>query len=311
MIEYPVVWAFFALIAGYLVLDLGFFHREVRALTFRQAAWQSLLIVLIALAFGIFVYYQKGRDRALEYYSAYIMEYALSMDNIFVILLIMRYFSIEPQYHHKILFWGVLGAIVMRGIFIFAGVIIIRKFEWVLYLFGLFLIWAGIKNIIKKDDSPPDFSRNPILRFLSRYLRIITIPHQGKFIIKRGGRTFFTLMSLALLTVEMTDLIFAVDSIPAAFAITRDEEVLFSSNILAVMGLRSMFFMLAVVIQRFWALEYGISIVLIGIGIKMFQDIVGLHIGPEISLTFILTILGGSILLSLLIPRREEKHAPL
>ncbi|MCX7607309.1 MAG: TerC/Alx family metal homeostasis membrane protein [Bacteroidia bacterium] len=305
MLNHPVLWAFCAVVTGYLLLDLGVFHKKVRALTFRQAAWQSLMIVIVALAFGVFVYHEKGRDRALEYYSAYVMEYALSMDNIFVILLIMRYFSIEPQYHHKVLFWGVIGAMLMRGIFIFAGVLLIRKFSWVLYVFGAFLIWAGIKNLIKKEDGTPDFSKNPLLRFLSRYLRITTVPHQGKFVIRRGNRRFFTLLALALLMVELTDLIFAVDSIPAAFAITQDEDVLFSSNILAVMGLRSMFFMLAAVIQRFWALEYGISIVLIGIGLKMFQELLGFHISAEESLGFIVGVLGLSIVLSLLI-RRER-----
>lgn len=305
MLEHPVFWTFCGVVGTYLLLDLGVFHKQARTLTLRQAAWQSLLIVLIALGFGVLVYTQKSTDAALEYYSAYIMEYALSMDNIFVILLIMRYFSIEPQYYHKVLFWGVIGAMIMRGIFIFAGVLLVRKFHWVLYIFGGFLVWAGIRNLFKKDEGPPDLSKNPFLRILTRYLRITTAPHNGQFILRRGDKRFLTLLALALLMVELTDLVFAVDSIPAAFAITQDEEVLFSSNILAVMGLRSMFFLLAAVIQRFWALEYGISLVLMGIGLKMFQDLVGLHIGPAASLIFILGTLGISVLLSLVI--RKEK----
>lgn len=305
MLEHPVLWGFGILVTGFLLLDLGVLHKKARALTFRQAAWRSLFIVVLALAFGAFVYAEKGRGYALEYYSAYIMEYALSMDNVFVILLIMRYFSIEPQYYHKVLFWGVLGAMLMRGIFIFAGILLVKNFGWVLYFFGAFLVWAGLKNLFKKDAQPPDLSRNPLLRFLMRYLRITTQPHQGRFILRKDGRRFFTLLALALFMVELTDLVFAIDSIPAAFAITQDEDVLFSSNILAVMGLRSMFFLLAAVIQRFWALEYGISIVLIGIGLKMFQGLVGLHLGPEVSLSFILGTLSLSIALSLAI-RRER-----
>ena len=305
MLEHPVFWTFCGVVGAYLLLDLGVFHKQAHSLTLRQAAGQSLLIVLIALGFGVLVYTQKGINATLEYYSAYIMEYALSMDNIFVILLIMRYFSIEPQYYHKVLFWGVIGAMIMRGIFIFAGVLLVRQFHWVLYVFGGFLVWAGIRNLFKKEEGPPDLSKNPILRLLTRYLRITTAPHEGRFIIRRGDKRFFTLLALALLMVELTDLVFAVDSIPAAFAITQDEEVLFSSNILAVMGLRSMFFLLAAVIQRFWALEYGISLVLMGIGLKMFQELVGLHISPAASLIFILTTLSLSVLLSLII--RKER----
>lgn len=300
MAEHLVLWGFIGLVGFYLMLDLGLLHNQVRSMTFRQAAWQSLLIVLIALGFGLFIAYQKGFNAAIEYYSAYTMEYALSMDNIFVILLILRYFSIEPQYYHRVLFWGVVGAMVMRGIFIFAGVLLVKKFHWVLYVFGAFLVWAGIRNLLKKEAGPPDLSQNVFLRLLTRYLRITTAPHRGKFIVRRGGRRFFTLLALALLMIELTDLIFAVDSIPAAFAITQDEDVLFSSNILAVIGLRSMFFLLAAVIERFWALEYGISIVLIGIGLKMFQDLVGIHIEPIASLVFILGTLGTSIAVSLI-----------
>ncbi len=301
--EHLILWGFVGVVGFYLMLDLGLLHKQPHSMTFRQAAWQSLLIVLIALGFGAFIAYQKGLNAAIEYYSAYTMEYALSMDNIFVILLILRYFSIEPQYYHRVLFWGVVGAMMMRGIFIFAGVLLVKKFHWVLYVFGAFLVWAGIRNLLKKEEDPPDLSRNIFLRFLTRYLRITTAPHQGKFVVRRQGRRFFTLLALALLMIELTDLIFAVDSIPAAFAITQDEDVLFSSNIFAVMGLRSMFFLLAAVIERFWALEYGISVVLIGIGLKMFQDLIGVHIEPSVSLIFILGTLGTSIAISLIIRR--------
>jgi tellurite resistance protein TerC len=194
----------------------------------------------------------------------------------------------------------------MRGIFIFAGVLLVRQFTWVLYVFGAFLVWAGVKNLLKnREEGPPDLGKSFFLRFLSRYLRVTTAPHQGKFVVRRGGRRFFTLLALALLMIELTDLVFAVDSIPAAFAITQDEDILFSSNIFAVIGLRSMFFLLAAVIKRFWALEYGISIVLVGIGLKMFQGLADIHISPAISLAFILGTLGLSVVVSLLIPRER------
>lgn len=310
MLDHPILWGFIGLVAIYLTLDLGVFHRKVRSLTFRQAAWQSLLIVLIALAFGVFIYVEKGRSAAAEYYSAYVMEYALSLDNVFVILLIFRYFSVEPQHQHRVLFWGVVGAMLMRGIFIFAGVLLVRNFHWLLYIFGAFLIWAGIKNLFFRSEGPPDLSKNPLLRFLSRYLRITTAPHEGRFIVRRHGKRFFTLLALSLMMIEVSDLIFAIDSIPAAFAITQDEDILFSSNILAVMGLRSMFFLLAAVIDRFWALEHGISIVLIGIGLKMFQELVGIHLSAEASLAFILGTLGLSIVISLIFPKKHESASP-
>lgn len=310
MLDHPILWGFIGLVAIYLTLDLGVFHRKVRSLTFRQAAWQSLLIVLIALAFGVFIYVEKGRSAAAEYYSAYVMEYALSLDNVFVILLIFRYFSVEPQYQHRVLFWGVVGAMLMRGIFIFAGILLVRNFQWLLYIFGAFLIWAGIKNLFFRSEGPLDLSKNPLLRFLSRYLRITTAPHEGRFIVRRHGKRFFTLLALSLMMIEVSDLIFAIDSIPAAFAITQDEDILFSSNILAVMGLRSMFFLLAAVIDRFWALEHGISIVLIGIGLKMFQELVGIHLSAEASLAFILGTLGLSIVISLIFPKKHESASP-
>ncbi|MCS6789385.1 MAG: TerC/Alx family metal homeostasis membrane protein [Bacteroidia bacterium] len=307
MDNYPVLLVFVILVIIYLFFDLGIFQRQPRAITFRQALWQSLIIVIIALSFGVYVYLQNGWEAAIEYYSAYTMEYALSMDNIFVILLIFRYFSIEQSHYHKVLFWGVVGAMVMRGIFIFAGIFLIKHFHWLLYLFGAFLVWAGLKNLISNKDEEHDLGKSPILRLMTRYLRITTLPHEGKFVIVRQGRRFFTLLALALLMIEITDLIFAVDSIPAAFAITQNEGVLFSSNILAVMGLRSMFFLLAAVIERFWALEYGISIVLVGIGLKMFQGLFGVHVPPELSLLFIIFMLAGSILLSIFVPRKDEE----
>ena len=302
--NHPVLLGFAAITIAYLLLDLGILHKKPRALSFREALWQSVLIILIALSFGGFILYEKGTEAAIEYYSAYTMEYALSLDNVFVIMLILRYFSIPPSYHHRVLFWGVLGAVVMRGIFIFAGVLLVKSYHFVLYIFGAFLVYAGIRALFDRDQGPADLSQNWLLRFLTRRLRFTTEMRGGRFVLRIEGKKYFTPLVLALVLVEFTDLLFAVDSIPAAFAITQDEEVLFSSNIFAVMGLRSLFFLLSVGVRRFWAMELGISLILIGIGLKMFQDLIGLVIPTWYSLVFILGILTLSMVISVLYPKR-------
>ncbi len=302
--NHPVLLGFAAITIAYLFLDLGILHKEPRALSFREALWQSALIILIALSFGGFILYEKGTEAAIEYYSAYTMEYALSLDNVFVIMLILRYFSIPPSYHHRVLFWGVLGAVVMRGIFIFAGVLLVKSYHFVLYIFGAFLVYAGIRALFDRDQGPADLSQNWLLRFLTRRFRFTTEMRGGRFVLRIEGKKYFTPLMLALVLVEFTDLLFAVDSIPAAFAITQDEEVLFSSNIFAVMGLRSLFFLLSAGVRRFWAVELGIPLILIGIGLKMFQDLIGLVIPTWYSLVFILGILTLSMVISVLYPKR-------
>ncbi len=302
--SHAVLIAFAVITMVYLFMDLGIFHKKPRSLSFREALWQSVLIVLISLSFGAFVLYEKGSEAAIEYYSAYSMEYALSMDNVFVIMLILRYFSVPPPYHHRVLFWGILGAIVMRGIFIFAGVLLVKKFHFVLYLFGAFLIFAGLRSLFNRGEETVDLSQNWLLRLMTRRFRFTTEMRGGRFMLRINGKKYFTPLMLALILIEFTDLIFAVDSIPAAFAITQDEDILFSSNIFSVMGLRSLFFLLAAGVRRFWALELGIPIILIGIGLKMFQDLIGLVIPNWYSLVFIVGVLGLSIGVSLIVPKR-------
>jgi tellurite resistance protein TerC len=302
--NHPVLLGFAGITIAYLLLDLGILHKKPRALSFREALWQSVLIILIAVSFGGFILYEKGTEAAIQYYSAYTMEYALSLDNVFVIMLILRYFSIAPSYHHRVLFWGVLGAVVMRGIFIFAGVLLVRSYHFVLYIFGAFLVYAGIRALFDRDEGPADLSQNWLLRFLTRRFRFTTEMRGGRFVLRIEGKKYFTPLMLALVLVEFTDLLFAVDSIPAAFAITQDEEVLFSSNIFAVMGLRSLFFLLSAGVRRFWAIELGIPLILIGIGLKMFQDLIGLVIPTWYSLAFILGVLTLSMVISVLCPKR-------
>ncbi len=302
--SHAVLIAFAVITMVYLFVDLGIFHKKPRSLSFREALWQSVLMVLISLSFGAFVLYEKGSEAAIEYYSAYSMEYALSMDNVFVIMLILRYFSVPPPYHHRVLFWGILGAIVMRGIFIFAGVLLVKRFHFILYFFGAFLIFAGLKSLFSRNEESVDLSQNWLLRLMTRRFRFTTEMRGGRFILRINGKKYFTPLMLALILIEFTDLIFAVDSIPAAFAITQDEDILFSSNIFAVMGLRSLFFLLAAGVRRFWALEFGIPIILIGIGLKMFQDLIGLVIPTWYSLVFIVGVLGLSIGVSLIVAKR-------
>lgn len=302
--SHPVLLGFAVVTVAYLLLDLGVLHKKPRALSFREALWQSVLIILVAVSFGGFILYEKGTEMAIEYYSAYTMEYALSLDNVFVIMLILRYFSIPSPYHHRILFWGVLGAMVMRGIFIFAGVLLVKSYHFVLYFFGAFLIYAGIRALFSRHEEPADLSQNWLLRFLTRRFRFTTEMQSGRFVVRIEGKKYFTPLMLALVLVEFTDLLFAVDSIPAAFAITQDEDVLFSSNIFAVMGLRSLFFLLSAGVRRFWALELGIPLILIGIGLKMFQDLIGLVIPTWYSLVFILGVLALSMVTSVLYPKR-------
>jgi len=302
--SHAVLIAFAVITMVYLFVDLGIFHKKPRSLSFREALWQSVLMVLISLSFGAFVLYEKGSEAAIEYYSAYSMEYALSMDNVFVIMLILRYFSVPPAYHHRVLFWGILGAIVMRGIFIFAGVLLVKRFHFILYFFGAFLIFAGLKSLFSRNEESVDLSQNWLLRLMTRRFRFTTEMRGGRFILRINGKKYFTPLMLALILIEFTDLLFAVDSIPAAFAITQDEDILFSSNIFAVMGLRSLFFLLAAGVRRFWALELGIPIILIGIGLKMFQDLIGLVIPTWYSLVFIVGVLGLSIGVSLIVAKR-------
>lgn len=300
---------FGVIIAGYLIIDLGFLSRKAKAISTIAAAWQSLFWVLISAVFGIFVYFEVGEEQAFEYYSAYITEYALSVDNIFVIILILRYFKVDEAYFHRVLFWGILGAMVMRAFFIYLGALLIEEFEWVLYIFGAFLLYTGGRMLFSKEDDAEDFNAeaNPILRFARRILRFTPDFRGGKFYVRENGHLYFTPLFMVLILIEATDLIFAVDSIPAAFGITTDEFVIYTSNIFAVMGLRAMFFLLAGVLDKFYLLQRGLSLVLIFIGIKMLLGIFDVHLRTYISLSVISFLLGGSIIFSVLFPRKEQQ----
>lgn len=300
---------FGAIIIIFLVIDLGILNRKAHRISTKSALYQSIFWVVISVGFGFLIYYYDGGTEAsLEFFSAYLTEYALSVDNIFVILLILRYFKVKDDYYHNILFWGILGALVFRAIFIFLGAFLIGQFHWILYIFGVFLMYSGIKIFFEGEDNEIDPGKNPVLRFTRKYFRIIPGEFGGKFAIRKQGKFYFTTLFLVVILVETTDLIFAVDSIPAAFAITQNEFLIYTSNIFAVLGLRAKFFLLAGIIDQFHLLQRGLSIILIFIGAKMLMEIFDIHVSTTMSFVVIITTLTASIVMSMLLPQKKEEE---
>lgn len=299
---------FAAVIILFLALDLGLFHKQAHKITTKSALYQSIFWVFISTLFGIFIYVydESGAQGSVEYFSAYLTEYALSVDNIFVILLILKYFKVDETYYHKVLFWGILGAIVFRAIFIFVGAYFIHRFHWILYIFGVFLIYSGIRIYFEDGDEKIEPDKNPILKLCRRYLPITQTEQGGNFFIKENGKILFTPLFLVIVLIETTDLIFAVDSIPAAFAITQNEFLIYTSNIFAVMGLRAMFFLLAGIIDKFYLLQKGLSIILFFIGAKMLLEIFDIDVNVYLSFTVIIATLFLSIVFSVLVPRKSN-----
>jgi len=295
----------------FLVIDLGFFNRSPKKISTKSALYQSVFWVFVSSIFGYLVYHfdEGGFYASIEFFSAYLTEYALSVDNIFVILLILKYFTVKEEYYHKILFWGILGAVVFRGVFIFVGAIAIAQYHWLLYVFGVFLIYSGIKIYFEDSDEKIDPEKNPILKLCRRYLPLTKDEMGGKFLISQAGKWMFTPLFLVVVLVETTDLIFAVDSIPAAFAITQNEFLIYTSNIFAVMGLRAMFFLLAGIIDKFYLLQKGLSIILFFIGAKMLLEIIPYEISPTMSFTVIIVTLTMSIIFSVIIPRSSTEES--
>jgi tellurite resistance protein TerC len=319
-----VLYGVFALVIGiFLLLDLGLFNKKAHKITTQSALYQSIFWVLISTVFGYVIYLNgpysiesdgaiktvSGLDAMVEYFSAYLTEYALSVDNIFVILLILKYFVVKEEYYHKILFWGILGAVVFRGIFIFVGALIIAKFHVILYAFGVFLIYSGVKIYFEDSDEKIDPEKNPIIKLCRKYLPITKDDMGGRFLAKVNGKWMFTQLFLIIILIETTDLIFAMDSIPAAFAITQNEFLIYTSNIFAVMGLRAMFFLLSGIIDKFYLLQKGLSIILFFIGAKMLLEIIPIEVSPELSFAVIIVTLTLSIVFSIIVPRKDTKES--
>ncbi len=304
----PVLWVGFTLfVLAMLALDLGVFHRKAHAVGTREALGWSLFWIALALTFNLVVARSFGAQRGLEFLTGYLIEKALSVDNIFVFLVIFSYFSVPAAYQHRVLFWGVLGAIVFRVIFILLGAALLQAFHWVIYVFGGILLVTGIR-LLRSSDEQIHPERNPLLRLVRRFLPVTPEYHGQRFLARIDGRLFATPLLLVLVTVEATDIVFAVDSIPAIFAVTNDPFIVYTSNIFAILGLRALFFLLAGVIGRFQYLKVGLGLVLVFVGVKMvIADFYKIPI--VVSLLVVAGLIAGSIVVSLMRPA-SAAHAP-
>ena len=307
--SYPLwVWiAFNGFVLAMLALDLGVFHRTSHEIKLREALVWSAVWVALALAFNALIWSRYGQQRALEFLTGYLIEKSLSVDNIFVFVLIFTYFRVPAQYQHKVLFWGILGALLMRAAFIAAGVTLIQRFHWIIYVFGGFLVVTGIRMAVQQDkEIHPE--RNPVLRLAKRLMPVSTSYDGDRFFTMQGGRRAATPLFVALLLVETTDLIFAVDSIPAILAITQDPFIVYTSNVFAILGLRSLYFALAGVVRMFHYLSIGLAGVLVFVGGKMLLvDVVKMP--TALSLGVIAAILAVSVVASVLRPRPPAGRA--
>src|SRR5579884_4144656 len=262
-------WIFFnAGILLLLFLDLAILNRSNKPVSFKQALWGSAFWISLAVGFAIFLHQWMGAGKSIEFITGYLLEEALSVDNLFVFILLFAYFKVPPEQEKTVLFWGILGALLMRGIFILAGVTLVRRFHWILYLFGVFLIYTGIQ-LMRESNEEKDPSRNIVLKYCRRFLPLTESYEDGKFFLRRDGKLLFTPLFIVLMVVETTDIMFATDSIPAILAITRDAFIVYTSNVFAILGLRSLYFALAGMMKLFHYLNYGLSLVLIFIGVKM------------------------------------------
>lgn len=286
-----------------LVLDLGIFHRRAHSVKFREALGWSIMWMALAGAFAVLVYFWHGRGATLEFVTGYVIELSLSVDNLFVFLLIFRYFHVPPVHQHKVLFWGILGALVMRGIFILLGVGLIRRFEWIVYGFGALLVYSGIK-LFRQEEMEIHPEKNPVLRVFRRWMPVTEDYEGGKFFVRRPG-LYATPLLIVLLVVETTDLLFAVDSIPAILAITLNAFIVYTSNVFAILGLRSMYFALAGMMEVFHYLHYGLSIVLIFVGAKMLVSHY-YHMPTELALGVVAGVLLISVLASVAHPKKSK-----
>jgi tellurite resistance protein TerC len=309
----PNIWwwvGFNALVLSLLAIDLGVFHRKSRAVSVREALGWSAVWVSLAICFGLGVWQVMGRQAMLEFYAGYLVEEALSVDNLFVFILIFGYFRIPPALQHRVLFWGILGALIMRGAMIGAGALLIARFHWIIYVFGAFLVITGIRMALAGDTHIEPES-NPVIRLVRRIFPVTSRFHGERFFIREairpGGpvRLVATPLFVVLMLVETTDVVFAVDSIPAIFGVTRDPFLVYTSNVFAILGLRSLYFVLAGVIGKFHLLKYGLSVVLAFVGVKMLlSELRPIPIG--ISLAVVGGVLLSSVLLSLAFPAKIE-----
>lgn len=303
-----VIWwvAFGVIIFVLLVLDIKVFHRKSHVIGLKESLlWTGFWIVL-ALLFNLGIYLWRGHDLALEFLTCYLIEESLSVDNLFVFLMIFSYFAVAPAFQHKVLFWGIIGAIVMRLAFIEAGITLLERFDWVFYIFGAFLIVTAIRMAFQRDkDIKPE--RNPVLRLFRKFVPVTDHYEDDRFFIKKAGRYFATPLFVVVLVVETTDVIFALDSIPAALGITLNPFIVYTSNIFAILGLRSLYFALAGVMRLFYYLRYGLMVVLVFVGVKMLLSAADFYKIPTgIALGVVAGVLLVSVIVSIIWPRKGE-----
>jgi tellurite resistance protein TerC len=304
-------WVGFNLaVLAILALDLGVLHRRAAKVSVKEAATWSAVWIALSLCFAFAIYRTMGRESGLEFLTGYLIEYALSVDNIFVFVLIFTYFGVPEKYQHRVLFWGIIGALVLRGVMIVAGSVLVTHFTWILYIFGAFLVFTGLRMALQKDDAVYNPERDPVLRLARKLIPVTQDYHGDQFFVQvadETGRIRYaaTPLFIVLLIVDTTDVIFATDSIPAIFAVTRDPFIVYTSNICAVLGLRALYFLLASVVDKFTYLKLGLSVVLIFIGAKMLLEPF-VHIPIVASLGVVGAVLLASVLVSMRWPRPEQ-----
>ena len=304
---------FFALVAALLAFDLGILHRDNREIGVRESLLLSAGYISMGLLFAVWVYFQKGGDSSMDYLTGFLIEKSLSMDNVFVMALIFSFLAIPRQYQHKVLFWGIMGVIVLRAVMIGLGAALIHQFSWILYVFGVFLVLTGVKMLFSKVDDEPDLANNRFVRWIRGHLRVTEGLHEQRFFVRQPDASgkpvlWVTPLFLALILIELADLVFAVDSVPAIFAITQDPFIVYTSNIFAILGLRALYFALAAMIHRFAYLKYALALVLVFIGGKIFLvNIIG-KVPAALSLGVTLGLLAGGVLLSLWKTRKQPAH---
>jgi tellurite resistance protein TerC len=289
-----------------LALDLGVFHKHTHRVPVKEAVLWTTVWISLALIFNVFVYFEFGKIKALEFLTGYVIEYSLSVDNIFVFILIFSYFSVKARFQHKVLFWGILGALIMRGLFIFSGIALIQRFHWIVIIFGGFLVYSGIRLLFQKE-AEVDPEKNAIVRFFKRFLPVSQNQDTDQLFLRQNSRLYATPLFLVLLVIESSDLIFAMDSIPAILAISHDRFIVYTSNIFAILGLRSLYFAIAGIMGYFRYLKIGLAFVLTFVGIKMLASFINFEIPILLSLAIIISILLVSVLASVVI---KEKVNP-
>ena len=299
-------WVIFNLfVLAMLALDLFVFHRDAHVIRIKEALGWSAFWVALALGFNALIYYYKGSEPALEFLTAYLIEKSLSVDNLFVFIVLFNYFKIPPIYQHKVLFWGIIGALVLRAFFIVVGVALLAKFHFIIYVLGAFLIFTGIKMAMTSHEPEIDPKANPIVKWISRFMPVTNDLVGGKFFVKRERMIFATPLFIVLIMVETTDVVFAMDSIPAILAISRDTFIVYTSNVFALLGLRALYFALAGIMQLFHYLHYGLALILVFIGTKLvLSDIY--HFDMRYALLIVGSILALSVVASLVFPKKDN-----